>query len=60
MTEHHENHPFTHCSVPMHLSERVKHPRIPFHEMKTFICSICKESLIVTAPTPVSERNGGR
>jgi hypothetical protein len=52
MTEQQENHPFVHCNVPMQVTERAKHPRIPFHETRTFRCAICTESIVVTAPLP--------
>lgn len=52
MTDQHMRSPFTHCNVPMNLSERVEHPRIPFHEMHTFVCRVCSKSIVVTAPRP--------
>ena len=58
MTEQQQNHPFVHCDAPMLLSERANHPRIPFHEIKTFTCSVCDASMIVTAPLSIQKREG--
>jgi hypothetical protein len=52
ITEQQEDHPFVHCNVPMQVTERAKHPRIPFHEIKTFRCVTCNASIVVTAPLP--------
>jgi hypothetical protein len=58
VTEYHASFPFTHCNVPMHLAERATHPRIPFHEMHTFVCSICRKSIVVTAPRQRAQGGG--
>jgi hypothetical protein len=55
VTERSQNHPFIHCSVPMILSERTKHPRIPFHEVMTFICRACHERITVTGPILIAK-----
>ncbi len=58
MTEQQQTQPFFHCNAPMLLSDRANHPRIPFHEIKTFTCSVCDASMIVTAPLSIQKREG--